>query len=122
MAIASAVRWCLIFSIVRLFGVYEPSRGFATTPSRPAPSNSTSQRLASSTSVVARVTRTGSGSALAKASSAARRSENGRSRRDSSPSAIRSKAMKVAGVCSDSRFTRLAAGWMRWDSASQSRR
>jgi hypothetical protein len=40
------------FTIERLSGVYGPSRRFATTPSRPAPSNSTNHRRAVAGSVV----------------------------------------------------------------------
>jgi hypothetical protein len=36
--------------------------------------------------------------------------------------AIRSKATRLAGVFSASMFTRDSAGWMRWLSASKSRR
>ena len=42
--------------------------------------------------------------------------------KSSSSSASRSKAMKLAGVSSDSSFTRLAAGWMRCCSTSNSSR
>jgi hypothetical protein len=55
-------------------------------------------------------------------SNRSRRVENGVSSSDSSPIAIRSKATRLAGVCSASMFTRDSAGWMRWLSASKSRR
>ena len=75
----------------------------------------------SSRSVVAGVTWTARRAARQRAArDAARRSANGRPVRSSSPSASRSKAMNDAGVCSASRVTRDAAGWMRCCSASKS--
>ena len=54
-------------------------------------------------------------------SSAVRRAANGSPVRSSSPSASRSKAMKLAGVPPASSITRLAAGWMRCWSRSRAR-
>ena len=52
----SAVRWCLIFDITRLPGVYASVSGFAITPSRPAPSKRSNQSAATARSRVAGVT------------------------------------------------------------------
>ena len=51
----SAVRSCLILSMVRAFSRYGASSGLATTPSRPAPSNCSNHDCASAGSVVVRV-------------------------------------------------------------------
>src|SRR3546814_9619338 len=56
--LTSAVRACLILNIVRPFCVYGASRGFATTPSSPAPSNCSNQRSASAGSPVRSVEHT----------------------------------------------------------------
>ncbi len=94
------------------------------TPSRPAPSNSSNQRCAVARSVVAGVTcieRPVCAAEDTATTSAARRSENGRAVKSTSPSASRSNAMNEAGVFSASMRTRDSAGWMRCCSASKSR-
>ena len=113
---------CFTFTSVRLSGVYGSSSRLATTPSRPAPSNSTNQRCGrrrgrwcSGTGAPARSRRP------AAAASRARRSRSGASSNDSSSSASRSKATNDAGVSAASRRTRDSAGWMRCSSASKSR-
>ncbi len=68
------MRSCLILSIARLPGWYAPSSRFATTPSRPAPSNRSNQSAASARSCVAGVRWTGGVTAPSTASRRARRS------------------------------------------------
>ena len=51
----SAVRSCLIFSMVRAFCSYVAPSGLATTPSSPAPSNSLNHCSATAGSSVVRV-------------------------------------------------------------------
>src|SRR5919107_98885 len=89
-------------------------------PSSPAPSNCSNHCRATSTSCVAGVTCTGGAASARACSSRARRSVSGDPVRSSSPSASRSKAIKLAGVSRDSRVTRLTAGWIRCCSASKS--
>ena len=114
----SAVRSCLILSIARLPGRYAPSSRFATTPSRPAPSNRSNQSAARARSRVAGVRWIGGTTPPSTASSRARRSPCGTARRSSSPSASRSQATNDAGVSSASIRTRDSAGWIRRSSAS----
>ena len=77
---------------------------------------------ASAGSVVVRVRWQGPSRSASAASIAARRSANGRSTNDSSPSASRSKATYDAGVFSASMVIRDSAGWIRsWRISNSSR-
>ena len=117
----SAVRSCLTFSILRSPGRYGSSSGLATTPSKPAPSKRENQSAAVSRSRVAGVTWIGGVASPSTDSRRARRSRNGCSHNDSSPSASRSNATYDAGISSASLLTREAAGCWRCCNASKSR-
>ena len=78
--------------MVRALGWYGAPSGFATTPSRPAPSNRWNHSSASAGSVVVRVTWIGASTPASSDSSRARRTSNGWSISDSSPMASRSNA------------------------------
>ncbi len=108
--------------MARSSGRYRNVSGFATTPSRPAPSNCSNHRSASARSRVAGARCTGAETPASARSSSARRSVSGADSSASSSSASRSKATNDVGVRSASVRTREAAGWMRSLSASKSSR
>ena len=109
MTTQSAVRACFTFTISRLFGRYGPTSFFATTPSRPAPSNASNHSMAVALDSVAAVTWQ-LGPPPMVSTSCARRTEKSSRLRSRSPRASRSNATNWAGVFSDSIVTRLSAG------------